>query len=100
MALHTHMLNPRRFLEDTIRDGFHSLWASGMPWHLINQAIDTDFNYTTSADAKSAWISLTGRSWENADDALTEQLSCPYCSVQYNVPWTTCGGNEHSAKGP
>ncbi|KAK5994820.1 hypothetical protein PT974_03204 [Cladobotryum mycophilum] len=96
MVIHTHMLNPRSFLEDTMRHGLSEFWAAGMPWALINEAIDSDFNYNVSPKAKELWVTQTGRAWANQDDPLTKTLKCPFCSINVHVPWTTCGMSETS----
>jgi hypothetical protein len=88
------MLNPRSFLEDTMRHGLVQYWTSGMPWELINQALGSDLQYKVSPDTKAAWVALTGLNWENQDDPMTKRLKCPYCPAWYDVPWTTCGVGE------
>jgi hypothetical protein len=100
MVWHAHMLNPRAYLEDTIRCGLSSLWAAGMPWSLVSSAIDTDFNYTVSADTQAAWVASTERSWENADDPPTKNIKCPACQTPIEHPWTTCGAPETSKVTP
>lgn len=92
------MLNPRSFLEDTIRCGMSSFWATGLPWNTISSAIDTDFNYNVSDETKTNWAAMTGRNWVNAEDTMTKSLKCPACHVPTEVPWTTCGIGE-AAKG-
>ncbi|KAG6369007.1 hypothetical protein INS49_003226 [Diaporthe citri] len=96
MVWHAHMLNPRAYLEDTLRCGLSSLWATGMPWGVISSAIDTDFNYDVSAETKAAWVASTGRNWENADDATTKHIKCPACQITIEHPWTNCGAGEAS----
>jgi hypothetical protein len=88
------MLNPRSFLEDAIRYGLGKFWASGMPWELIHQAIDTDFNYNVSKKGKIQWTAKTGRRWRNRKDAMTKIVNCPFCQSKNEVPWTTCGMKE------
>ncbi|KAK3393886.1 hypothetical protein B0H63DRAFT_387233 [Podospora didyma] len=90
MVWHTHMLNPRAFLEDAMLAGLRSFWATGMPWATINKAIDTDFAYNVSDDCKASWVSRTGLSWENADDPLVKSMRCPRCNFSLEIPWTTC----------
>ncbi|KAL6871699.1 hypothetical protein HDV57DRAFT_511645 [Trichoderma longibrachiatum] len=91
MILHTHMLNPRAFLEDTMRHGLGSFWPAGMPWQLIHKAIDADFDYNVSDQAKIQWVAKTGHRWRNQDDDMTKVLKCPFCPCKNEVPWTTCG---------
>lgn len=94
MVLHTHMLNPRAFLEDSIRHGMGSFWAAGMPWELIHKAIDTNFNYNVSHQAKINWVAKTGHRWRNQDDDMEKILKCPFCPSKNEIPWTTCGMKE------
>ncbi|KAM0521306.1 hypothetical protein ACHAPE_002784 [Trichoderma viride] len=96
MILHTHMLNPRSFLEDAIRYGLGTFWASGMPWELIHQAIDADFNYDVSQKGKKYWSALTGRRWRNRKDPMTRVVQCSFCQTDNEVPWTTCGASREA----
>lgn len=91
MVWHTHMLNPRAFLEDSIRWGLRTLWTTGMPWAQVNQAIDSKFNYEASDLARSNWERTTGRSWDNIEEPMVKSLRCPSCKRAMEVPWTTCG---------
>lgn len=102
MVWHAHMLNPRAFLEDTLRCGLSSFWASGMPWRLVSAAIDTDFNYNVSDATKAAWVAKTGRNWDNVEDGARKTLRCPSCQAQISPAWTTCGqdDNPKSVPGP
>lgn len=95
LVFHAHMLNPRSFLEDCMRAGHRQLWTSGMPWHLVSQAIDSSFNYNVSNDAIANWVMQTGRSWNNADDPMVRKLKCPVCTFTIQIPWTTCGIEEY-----
>ncbi|KAH7010993.1 hypothetical protein EDB80DRAFT_383537 [Ilyonectria destructans] len=95
MVYHAHMLNPYNFLEDCLRARHRQFWGNGMPWHLVNAAIDPNFNYSVSDDHKARWVALTGRSWKNADDPIIKSISCPVCSMQLDIPWTTCSLDEH-----
>ncbi|EGX94974.1 hypothetical protein CCM_03246 [Cordyceps militaris CM01] len=94
MVMHTHMLNPRAFLEDTMRYGLNKLWATGLPWELINKAIADDFTYRAADDTQAAWVAKSQRNWHNQDDSQTKSLQCPYCRTWYQAPWTTCGTDE------
>lgn len=96
MVFHSHMLNPRAFLEDAIRSSMKGLWQDGMPWPLINDAIDTKFNYSVSESCQKRWTQATGRAWANVDDSMTKIVNCPSCQVPNHIPWTTCGKQEKS----
>ncbi|KAH6628758.1 hypothetical protein F5144DRAFT_537475 [Chaetomium tenue] len=90
MVWHTHMLNPRAFLEDCMLAGLRGFWSTGMPWRLINTAITTSFAYNVTPACKTSWAALTGLAWSNADDPLTITLPCPRCTTNLQIPWTTC----------
>ncbi|KAI8954979.1 hypothetical protein F4801DRAFT_587161 [Xylaria longipes] len=87
----------KAYLEDCMRHGLGYLWHQGIPWQLVNGAIDTNFNYTVSTRRKDMWENTTGRKWENAEDSSSKTLPpCPECDTQNVVPWTTCGMAEDS----
>lgn len=97
------MLNPRAFLEDTLRCGLSILWATGMPWHLINAAIGPNFDYNVSDEAKAYWVANTNRDWDNTQDSpSTKFIKCPACQTSLDVSWTSCGQDEtaKSQSGP
>jgi hypothetical protein len=94
MVWHAFMLNPRNYLEDCVRFGLQQLWATGMPWPAVNEAIDTSFNYTVPSDGMKVFSSTTLLSWDNRDDPMIKAVNCPRCSTQLDIPWTTCGMSE------
>ncbi|KAF7864055.1 hypothetical protein EAF04_007020 [Stromatinia cepivora] len=94
MVWHSLMLNPRNYLEDCIRFGLKDLWATGMPWHAVNAAIDTNFNYQVPEAAKERFTNATGHHWSNAKDHFAKALNCPRCAQALKIPWTTCATNE------
>jgi hypothetical protein len=61
-----------------------------MPWDLVNKAIDTNFNYTVSAQCKARWATETNLPWDNVASPATKTLECPKCDTILNIPWTTC----------
>lgn len=90
MVWHAHMLNPRNYLEDCILSCLNGLWEGGMPWDLVNNAIDANFNYNVSNDCVKAWENIIGRRWDNTEDPIVKTVKCPCCSEMHQVPWTTC----------
>ncbi|KAF6797079.1 alpha-ketoglutarate-dependent sulfonate dioxygenase [Colletotrichum musicola] len=94
MVWHAHMLNPRLYLEDCIRYGRGALWAGGMPWAVVNEAIDNTYAYAVSDDCVSNWSSRTDLSWRNEDDPDIKTIKCPSCNAAVSIPWTTCGQPE------
>ncbi|CAG9941783.1 unnamed protein product [Clonostachys rosea f. rosea IK726] len=94
LVWHSHMLNPRAYLEDCMRAGLRDLWSHGMPWHLVNAAIDSSFNYAVSDDVKALWVAKTERPWDNVEDSSVKRVVCPHCQTHLDIPWTTCGADE------
>ncbi|KAJ8127435.1 hypothetical protein O1611_g6200 [Lasiodiplodia mahajangana] len=100
MVWHAHMLNPRAYFEDCMRRGLKELWHLGMPWQLVNDAIDTQFDYNVSFECMARWEETTNRKWDNVDDPFTKVLPpCPECNTPNVVPWSTCGKPEDSHDG-
>ncbi|SPO00748.1 related to large-conductance mechanosensitive channel [Cephalotrichum gorgonifer] len=91
MVWHTHMLNPRAYLEDCIRFGRRALWLGGIPWATVNDAIDTSFTYSVTAAARSRWELATGLPWENTDCPMMKSIECPRCLGRFEVEWTSWG---------
>lgn len=100
MVWHSHMLNPRDYLEDCLRFGRGAIWAAGLPWDLVNEAIDNSFNYRVPDSCAAAWKSRTCREWDNVEDSVAKTISCPACSTRYAIPWTSCGLPEDSKAPP
>lgn len=93
------MLNPRSFLEDCLRCGLSSFWATGMPWSAVSAVIDADFSFNASEQAKAFFVANTGRNWDNVEDSQTKAIKCPACQTSLEIPWTSCGKKE-MAKSP
>lgn len=91
MVWHTHMLNPRAYLEDCLLAGLRPIWHIGMPWNVVDKVIDSNFDYKVSDDTKAAWTLRTGLRWDNVDNLLVKHLNCPRCNFTNEIPWTTCG---------
>ncbi|KAI1313986.1 hypothetical protein F5Y03DRAFT_380844 [Xylaria venustula] len=86
---------------DCIRRGLAEMWHAGMPWQLVNDAIDADFNYKVSHDCMATWEETTARKWDNVDDSFIKTLPpCLTCGTRNGVPWTTCGMAEGSQDRP
>ncbi|GAQ39428.1 hypothetical protein AKAW_03305 [Aspergillus niger] len=63
MVWHSHMLNPRKYLEDCIRYGKMCVWGAGFPWELLDEQIDgTTFDYTATEEASRYFESQVGSS--------------------------------------
>ena len=91
------MLNPRSYLEDCIRFGVAELWAAGMPWRAVNEAIDdTTFVYDIPDAGRTHFKATTGHAWDNSQDNMSKMLSCPTCPRLLVVPWTTCANKDMS----
>lgn len=74
-----------------MRYGYHSLWSAGIPWELINRAINPAFQYLTSDECELNWVIRTGTPWKNEECAAAKTLKCPACGSSHEIPWTTCG---------
>ncbi len=89
MVLHSFMLNPRKFLEDCIRQNKMMLWHAGFPWAQIDACIDPEmFIYTPKQDCIATFEAGTSRSWVNVHDPPTKHVLCPGCSSTLNCKWT------------
>lgn len=91
MVWHAFMLNPRDYLEDCMKFSLPNVYATGMPWIAVNDAIDTQFNYRAPEAAQKTFANMTGRNWDNAKDPPFKELKCPRCPNILSIPWTTCG---------
>ncbi|KAI1880428.1 hypothetical protein JX265_002049 [Neoarthrinium moseri] len=91
LVWHTHMLNPRIYLEDCLRVGYGSLWSTGLPWNVIDGIINRNFEFTSSNERVSNWVHRTETQWDNMQDVMSKDIKCPVCSTILDVPWTTCG---------
>ncbi|KFA53947.1 hypothetical protein S40293_01804 [Stachybotrys chartarum IBT 40293] len=91
LVWHAYMLNPRLYLEDCLKQGYGSLWASGLPWKVINAAITGDYLLTASEECKVNWTLRTNRDWDNLSDPWEKELPCLACASVNKIPWTTCG---------
>ncbi|KAJ5808189.1 hypothetical protein N7474_009458 [Penicillium riverlandense] len=90
MVWHSHMLNPRNFLEDCIRYGKMSTWVTGFPWDPINRCInDRTMEYTISEQPQRLFEQQVQVNWDNLDDPPNKEIQCPACSSVNLVPWTT-----------
>jgi hypothetical protein len=99
MVWHTHMLNPRSYLEDAMLAGLRHFWVTGLPWNLVNKAIDNNtFAYNVSDTAKARWVAQTGMNWDNTACPSSMKIPCPRCSTSIRIPWTTCGLPENDGQ--
>ncbi|RDK39342.1 hypothetical protein M752DRAFT_255757 [Aspergillus phoenicis ATCC 13157] len=89
MVWHSHMLNPRKYLEDCIRYGKMCVWGARFPWELVDRQIDgTTFEYTTTGEARRYFETQINSSWDNLFDPPTTTVPCPNCGIQIVVEWT------------
>ncbi|KAK9234068.1 hypothetical protein V1525DRAFT_414242 [Lipomyces kononenkoae] len=88
MVLHSFMLNPRAFFEDSIRQGKMDVWATGLPWAQINDCINnSSFDYVVTDEVKSNFEQITGLAWDNLHDAPSARVLCPR-GHPIDCPWT------------
>ena len=96
MVWHAHTLNPRCYFEDCVRVGRLDFWASGLPWELVDGAIDsTTFDYAAGPEARRAWEAGTTLAWDNLLDPADREVRCPACPGEasyFLVAWSSGAG--------
>ena len=89
MVWHAYHLNPRAFLEDSVRYGKLDFWRAGFPWEAVNASIGNhNFVYTGTRYAMAAWVQKMGYPWDSLDDPDAVTMKCPRCEKDMTVPWT------------
>ncbi|GAB7355284.1 hypothetical protein MBLNU459_g5824t1 [Dothideomycetes sp. NU459] len=99
MVWHAYMLNPRAYLEDSLREGRMLLWHCPMPWQAIVECIDNETFQYNPPGAAQEHFQMIGLGWENTQDSNSASVLCPYCLTTNTVPWTTCGEVTDSMNG-
>ena len=90
MVYHAFLLNPRNFFADCIRSGKTGVWAAGMPWDVIESAMQgCHSEYQPSERARVAFQRSTRLVWDNLDEPAAMKMRCPRCSNTIETPWTT-----------
>ncbi|KAJ5908639.1 hypothetical protein N7495_001321 [Penicillium taxi] len=89
MVWHSHMLNPRNYLEDCIRYGRLSAWRTGFPFEEVNNHINDNLEYVVSQQTKDLFENKIKIKWDNLLDPSTKDLECPRCEKKWvQVEWT------------
>ena len=89
------MLNPRKFLEDSIRYGAMHFWGP-LPWKAIDASIyQGSFLFETSEKGRWRFQRRTGLAWDSPSSASVAGLQCPRCSKEVDLPLTTCTSDVH-----
>lgn len=87
MVWHAYMLNPRIYLEDSVRYTKQTLWRTAFPWETIYKAIDNEtFDYDPGH--QQHFEKTTGLLWDSLRDSRLAVIKCPKCQKQIDVPWT------------
>jgi hypothetical protein len=87
MVWHAHMLNPRIYLEDSIRYTNHTLWRTRFPWEAVYASINNaTFEYTQ--EDMTTFKQSTGEEWDSLRERDFKEIRCPKCVTANNVPWT------------
>ena len=90
MAWHCYMLNPRNYLEDCMRNGLGSFWATGLPWTLVDVSINEEsFVYAPPEECIEAFENVTGHKWDNLEDSMTKKLTCFSCKHEMEILWAS-----------
>lgn len=91
MVWHSFMLKPRNFFADCIRDGYMDVWATGMPWEVINSSVDNEtFQYNPTPAAVKEFECKTKRPRNSLDEQPVHRLSCPRCQHEVVLLYTSC----------
>lgn len=95
MVWHSHMLNPRDFLEDCIRSGKMSTWRTGFPFEAVNNCInDRTLEYSVSEESQQLFERQLQLKWDNLHDPPSKEVVCPSCQKPNQVLWTEGGIGE------
>ncbi|KAJ5669376.1 hypothetical protein N7462_010446 [Penicillium macrosclerotiorum] len=95
MVWHSHMLNPRDFLEDCIRSGRMSTWRTGFPFAAVNSCInDRTLEYDVSEKTRLLFEKQLKLKWDNLEDPPSKDVKCPRCRRANPVVWTEGGIGE------
>jgi predicted RNA-binding Zn-ribbon protein involved in translation (DUF1610 family) len=87
MVWHAYMLNPRIYLEDSVRFTRQTLWRTSFPWEFIYKSIDNDtFEYRPETTVQ--FQETTGCPWDAVQDEGLAKIKCPKCVKNNKVPWT------------
>lgn len=101
LVLHSHMLNPRDFLQDCVRHRLLSVWEARFPWEWVERYLDTDkFLYELPKQVIDSFGGLCTGKQDGGDDCAAS-IKCPGCSLSTSVPWIELysGYNDQSEKG-
>jgi hypothetical protein len=87
MVWHAYMLNPRIYLEDSVRYTKQTLWRTSFPWELVHAVIDNEtFEYKPGNER--FFRDTTGHTWDLLHEEGRASVKCPACQVINRVPWT------------
>ena len=90
MVWHAYQLNPRDFLEDSMRSGKLRFWRTGFPWPAVNACIDNEsFGFSASDIAIRTFEFSTDSRWNSLDDPPFVGIQCARSSQIHSFPWTT-----------
>jgi hypothetical protein len=87
MVWHAYMLNPRIYLEDSVRYTKQTLWRTSFPWETIYESIDNE-TLDYRPEGAHHFEQSTGRPWDGLQDDRLAIVKCPQCSQENGVPWT------------
>lgn len=92
MIWHSHMLNPRDFLEDCIRYGKMSTWRTGFPFETVDACINgRTLEYVASEETQKLFESQLHLEWDNLHDPPSKEVQCPACQTSVQALWTEGG---------
>jgi hypothetical protein len=94
MVWHAYMLNPRIYLEDSVRSTKHMLWRTPFPWEHIYKSID---NRTLEYLPENAahFREATNVPWDPLEHDKLAKVKCPKCTKVNYIPWTQPPNTTH-----
>lgn len=89
MVWHAFLLNPRAYAEDCRRFQVHDvIWNTEFPWRLINDLVDSNYQYKVSKEHRAYFESHAGIPWNNLDDSpdhKEKKVRCVSCRTSFGV---------------
>ncbi|KAH7392137.1 hypothetical protein DE146DRAFT_723208 [Phaeosphaeria sp. MPI-PUGE-AT-0046c] len=87
MVWHAYMLNPRIYLEDSVRFTKQTLWRTKFPWELIYSSLDNETFEYRPEDTRH-FEQTTKHPWDPLIDETPAFVKCPLCCRVNEVAWT------------
>jgi hypothetical protein len=94
MVWHAYMLNPRTYLEDSLRSTRHMLWRTTFPWEYVYRSIDNEtLEYMPESTVQ--FQGVTNVPWDPLEHDKLAKVNCPKCTKINYIPWTQPPNTTH-----